>query len=202
MKSRREKLLTPLNAHFAVLGLLLIVTITLGVRLLLAWHTLYASGAQRLEQLQADHRTLELQMRPLDGLPQKVTLSQKQANEFYDKRLPDAYSIISGAIGDLAASTDVHLTRVAYVQDPGIPGVAEVRMDASLSGEYAPLMHFINGLERSKTFFLINGLTLTGQQGGLVNLRLRLTTYLHAADLDRMAPPASDQAESQQGEGQ
>ena len=47
-------------------------------------------------------------------------------------------------------------------------------MDASLSGEYAPLMHFINGLERSKTFFLINGLTLTGQQGGLVNLRLRL----------------------------
>jgi type IV pilus assembly protein PilO len=55
-------------------------------------------------------------------------------------------------------------------------------MDASLSGEYAPLMHFINGLERSKTFFLINGLTLTGQQGGLVNLRLRLNTYLHAAD--------------------
>ena len=46
-------------------------------------------------------------------------------------------------------------------------------MDASLSGEYAPLMHFINGLERSKTFFLINGLTLTGQQGGLVNLRLQ-----------------------------
>ena len=46
-------------------------------------------------------------------------------------------------------------------------------MDASLSGEYAPLMHFINGLERSKTFFLINGLTLTGQQGGLVNLRLK-----------------------------
>ncbi len=34
-------------------------------------------------------------------------------------------------------------------------------------------MHYINGLERSKTFFLITGLTLTGQQGGLVNLRLR-----------------------------
>ena len=57
-------------------------------------------------------------------------------------------------------------------------------MDASLSGEYAPLMHFINGLERSKTFFLITGLTLTGQQGGLVNLRLRLNTYLHASRLE------------------
>ena len=55
-------------------------------------------------------------------------------------------------------------------------------MDASLTGEYAPLMHFINGLERSKTFFLISGLTLTGQQGGTVNLRLRLNTYLHASN--------------------
>ena len=63
-------------------------------------------------------------------------------------------------------------------------------MDASLSGEYAPLMHFINGLERSKTFFLINGLTLTGSQGGLVNLRLRLITYLHAADLNSSLRPS------------
>jgi type IV pilus assembly protein PilO len=49
-------------------------------------------------------------------------------------------------------------------------------------------MHFINGLERSKTFFLINGLTLTGSQGGTVNLRLRLRTYLHASDLSQLAP--------------
>ena len=71
---------------------------------------------------------------------------------------------------------------------PAIAGLAEVRMDASLSGEYAPLMHFINGLERSKTFFLIKGLTLTGQQGGLVNLRLKLDTYLHANDLNQLVP--------------
>jgi hypothetical protein len=71
-------------------------------------------------------------------------------------------------------------------------------MDASLSGEYAPMMHFINGLERSKTFFLINGLTLTGQQGGLVNLRLRLNTYLHAAGLNGL--PAPVQRDEAQGE--
>ena len=74
-------------------------------------------------------------------------------------------------------------------------------MDASLSGEYAPIMHFINGLERSKTFFLINGLTLTGQQGGLVNLRLRLNTYLHAADLNGLPPPVQgDEAQRAEAE--
>ncbi len=81
------------------------------------------------------------------------------------------------------------LTNLAYTPTPAIAGLAELRMDASLSGEYAPLMHFINGLERSKTFFLITGLTLTGQQGGLVNLRLKLNTYLHANDLNQLVPP-------------
>jgi hypothetical protein len=59
------------------------------------------------------------------------------------------------------------------------------------------MMRFINSLERDKMFLVIRGLTLTGQQGGIVNVRLRLTTYLHGADLDRMAPPVggSDNAQ-------
>ena len=53
-------------------------------------------------------------------------------------------------------------------------------MDASLSGDYRPLVLFMNGLERDKMFFVISGVTLTGQQSGTVGLRLRLTTYLRA----------------------
>jgi hypothetical protein len=56
--------------------------------------------------------------------------------------------------------------------------LTEVRMDASLSGDYRPLVLFINSLERDRMFFLIDGVTLTGQQSGTVGLRLRLTTYL------------------------
>jgi hypothetical protein len=39
-------------------------------------------------------------------------------------------------------------------------------------------------------FFIINGITLTGQQGGLVNLRLKLTTYLRSDATD--LPPANN----------
>ena len=53
-------------------------------------------------------------------------------------------------------------------------------MDASLSGDYRPLVLFVNALERDKTFFLITGVTLTGQQSGTVGLRVRLTTYLRS----------------------
>ncbi len=53
-------------------------------------------------------------------------------------------------------------------------------------------MHFINDIERDKNhvFFIIDGLTFTGQQGGMVNLRLRLSTYLQAGASDR--PPADN----------
>ena len=53
------------------------------------------------------------------------------------------------------------LTRVQYAYAPVLAGTAgeltEARMDASLSGDYRPLVLFINSLERDKMFFVING---------------------------------------------
>jgi hypothetical protein len=187
MKELR-KLVSILNLHIAGIALLLILDLVLGVRLFLAWNTLRAAGPEQLQQQQTAYRALQLEMSPLRGLPQKVSLSRTQADEFYATRFPGAYSTISATINDLATKDSVRLTNLAYTPRPALPGLAELDLDASLSGEYAPLMHFINGLERSKTFFLINGLTLTGQQGGLVNLRLRLITYLRAGDLNQLPP--------------
>jgi hypothetical protein len=98
---------------------------------------------------------------------------------------------MAGELGTLAAKDNVRLTRAQYPSAPAINGLTEIRVDASLSGEYTQLMHFINDLERDKNhvFFVINALTLSGQQGGLVNLRLRMTTYLRSSsDL----PPATE----------
>ncbi len=188
MKPVRSKLISLLNLHFAGVALLLILNLVLAVRLFLAWSTLRNASADQLQQQQTAYRALQLEMNPLRGLPQKVSLSRTKADEFYKDRFPGAYSTISATINDLATKNSVRLTNLGYTPTPAIAGLAEVRMDASLSGEYAALMHFINGLERSKTFFLINGLTLTGQQGGLVNLRLKLNTYLHANDLNQLVP--------------
>jgi type IV pilus assembly protein PilO len=200
MKKFSGNLLTLLNLHIAGVALLLILNLVLAVRLFLAWSTLHAAGPEQLQQEQTAYRGLQLEMSPLRGLPQKVDLSRTQADQFYDARFPGAYSTISSAINDLATKNTVRLTNLAYTPRPALPGLIELRMDASLSGEYAPLMHFINGMERSKTFFLINGLTLTGSQGGMVNLRLRLITYLRASDLRQL--PALPQGDESQPAGE
>ncbi len=62
-------------------------------------------------------------------------------------------------------------------------------MDAGITGDYQQIMRFVNSLERDQTFFVIRGMQLTGQQGGLVNLRLRVSTWLRPADVPSGLPP-------------
>jgi type IV pilus assembly protein PilO len=199
MKSLRS-LISLLNLHFAGVALLLILNLVLAVRLFLAWSTLHSASADQLSQQQTALRALQLEMSPLKGLPQKVDVSRSQANEFFGARFPAAYSTISATINDAATKNSVHLTNLSYTPARAPEGLVELRLDASVTGEYAPLMHFINGLERNKTFFLINGLTLTGQQGGLVNLRLRLNTYLHASNSNQLVPLVQGDEAAAQGE--
>jgi type IV pilus assembly protein PilO len=64
------------------------------------------------------------------------------------------------------------------VQALSTDGVTELRIDGAVMGDYVSVAHFINAMERSKSFFLIENLALTGAQGGLVNLQLRIGTYI------------------------
>ena len=75
-----------------------------------------------------------------------------------------------------------------------------MEIDARLSGDYRPLVQFINSLERDKMFFVINGVTLTGQQTGTVNLRLRLTTYLRGNAMQNLAATGGADADKSLGD--
>ncbi len=182
-----------LNLHLAAVGLLAVLNIVLLVRLGLAWRDLGSGRQDQLQQEQVRLAQLQAQAARLNGLPQKVDQSRKDADKFYAQRIPANYSSILAELGALTTKNNVRFTRAGYTQTPAIAGLAELRIDANFSGEYSAMMRVINGLERDKMFFVINALTLTGQQGGLVNLRLRLTTYLHAADASKL-PPSSEPA--------
>ena len=185
-----------LNVHIAGVVLLATLNIFLAARLFLAWHDLGSGRQNQLQQEQLTLAQLHAQTDRVEGLPEKVDASRKQAGSFYASRIPANYSSIAAELGNLAAKNNIRLTRAGYTQTPALEGLADIRVDANLSGEYTGIMRFINGLERDKMLFLISGVTLTGQQGGLVNLRLRLNTYLHAADASQLPPSTGDNAQS------
>jgi type IV pilus assembly protein PilO len=177
----REKLFSPVGLHAAGFGILAIATIVLAVRVGLDWRATSSSNVDALAGRQVELRTLQLQTAPLRGLDKKVALSRKQIDDFYEKRIPPSYSAILERLGQLQSKAPVRLTRVGYTQAPGSGDLIEIRMDAGLSGDYPAIMRFVNGLERSQTFFMIRAMALNGQQSGTVNLRLQFSTWLRPA---------------------
>lgn len=200
MKAPRSGIFTQLNLHIAAIAVLAVVDLVLLVQLFLAWNTLRADRPEELASQQTQLRTAQLQSMPLRNLPERIADSQDGAARFFDTRVAGADSGIVAELGSVSQKAGVRLGRVQYALAPALKDTSEVRIDATVSGDYTPVMRFINDLERDKMFFVINGITLTGQQGGLVNLRLRMTTYLHGADAEHLQPSGSDDSSQSGGE--
>jgi len=183
LTARARALLTAMNLHFAGVAALAVLALYGVVHLVFVLQGLKANDAEALDQQRVELRSAELAAMPLRGLDKKLLVSTADADAFYARRLPYAISEVAAELGALTKREGAHMTRIQYAYAPVLSGsdaLTEVKMDASVSGDYRPIVQFINALERDKVFFVINGINLTGQQTGQVNLRLRITTYLRA----------------------
>ena len=198
LNARARALLTAVNLHYAGVAALLVVVLYMVLHLLFLSQSLKSHNADALSQQRTLLTTARLQAKPLRGLDSKIAASTHDADAFYADRLPYAYSQVLSELGHLTQKSNVRLANVQYAQQPVLSGanaLTELHMDASVSGDYRPIVEFINGLERDKMFFLVNGINLSGQQTGMVNLRIRLTTYLRAPNAkEASAQPAPEPA--------
>lgn len=190
LTAQARHLLTAVNLHFAGVAALVVLDLYLLAHLFFAWQAVATSGPDALSQQRTMLRAAQIAGRSLEGIDGKLTTSTEQANAFYQGRLPYAYSQVASELGVLTKRSNVRLARVQYAQTPQLSGASaltQVSMDASISGDYRPVIGFINALERDRMFFVITGITLTGQQTGQVNLRLRIVTYLREPGPDEMS---------------
>jgi hypothetical protein len=161
---------------------LLVAVVALSIRFGLDWAATNNSSTGALQAKQLQLKAMNLETLPLRGLGKRVDDTRDQMQAFYSRRVPLNYSSIATRIGELALKGPVRLTRVQYTQGPPGSDLTEISMDAGIIGGYPQIMRFVNGLERDQTFFVIRAMSLTGQQGGQVNLRLRVSTWLRPAD--------------------
>jgi hypothetical protein len=190
LTARARTLVTAMNLHFAGVALLALLDLYLVVHLIFVWQGLSANNADAIDQQHVQLIAAQLAAKPLRGLDKKLVVSTRDANSFYQARLPYADSQVAAEIGALTHRAGVRWTHAQYAYTPELSGsdaLTEVSIDASVSGDYRPIMQFINAVERDKLFFVINGINLTGQQTGQVNLRIRLTTYLRPPNPDELS---------------
>ena len=136
-----------------------------------------ASRQQELNQLRAQLTTKNRQVEPLRGLDKKIPLAMQQIDDFYKTRFSAHDSDVAETLGNLSKQTGVKIESTKYkTDDPESVGLRREEIEASIEGDYQPLMKFLNGLERSKVFFIVNSIGLATQNGP-IKLQINLETY-------------------------
>src|ERR1700693_579797 len=140
-----------------------------------------ASRRQDLNQSWAELRTKTRQVEPLNNLDKKVVLANQQITDFYKQRFPAQESQILTELGKLESANGVTMEQAHYrVHDTELGRLRPFEMEADLSGNYRSLAMFVNALERDETFFIINSISLAGEQKGPIKLQMKLETYMKA----------------------
>lgn len=140
------------------------------------------AGSEQSRQQEMSQLWVNLKKReaaPWRGLDKKIPQAQKQIADFYRDRFPDTYSSISTTLDKVSAESGARVSGEKFSQkEADIEGLQRVEISSEVSGDYLQLVRFINGLERSKLFFMVDDLELGNEQNGVVKLQIKMETYL------------------------
>jgi Tfp pilus assembly protein PilO len=106
---------------------------------------------------------------------------EKQWDEFFNTHFHPAgqgYSAISEDLGGLSRSSGLQSDTITFHQhSPDARGLMELEISTAVEGDYDSLVQFLNKLEHSDNFYVLDGLSLASSSAGKLRLNLQLRTY-------------------------
>ena len=141
---------------------------------------------------------------PRTGLPDKASLAQtrdgltrevarisdpaqtrEDLKQLYARNIPDRFSSISEELENLFRESGVSQQGIKYTpesdQKSSLPGVQQIKVETTVTGDYLKVARFINSMEKSQLLFIIDKISLTNQEGGKVSLQITFDTFLKPA---------------------
>lgn len=110
-----------------------------------------------------------------------IPLAGRQCDAFYQKAFFDSttgYSQIESDLNAISKQAGVQTSGLNFKQsDVKGRGVKEVLVNTRVTADYPSLIRFINGIERSQDFYLLDQLRLHSGKAGMIDLDLDLHTY-------------------------
>jgi Tfp pilus assembly protein PilO len=149
------------------------------------WRMSAVSSEQQLQlqtvRLRAELAALQSNLNHAEAVKRSIPQIAAESNQFYSQELlneSDGYASLLADLGTIAQKAGLQTSGVRFQQKPvSKQGVTEVDTTAVIEGSYEGLIRFINGLERSKNFYVLDSLELASSTGGQVKLNIRLHTY-------------------------
>jgi Tfp pilus assembly protein PilO len=121
----------------------------------------------------------------LQLLKSRIVQSEREARELTGTAMPPEQTVFSDVLQEMDK-----LAKASHVQAAGIgfdkaktttAGLREIGITANVEGQYSDVIEFLNAIERSPIFFIVDEITLTGSRAetgnGAIRLGVRLETY-------------------------
>lgn len=168
------------------LGIVLLADVVLAVVSYRLTADSQAAQKLALSDVRTKKKVLESAVQRATGIRASLPEVQKQCDLFEESLRPSArgYSGILADIGQIAGKAGIATDSVTFRQDD-LParGLVKVDVTATVAGDYNGVVRFINGLQRSDNFYILDGLSLVGgaeARGTNLKLSLHLKTYFRA----------------------
>lgn len=164
------------------LGLVLLLDLFLAI---VSWTLATApqTPRQELSRLIAQEKILDADISRAQKIRENVPKNLQDFDKFERSFPPKAagYSDLLGDLGNLARQAGLQTENLAFKEkDIAGRGLTEVDVTATVNGDYSSVVRFINGLQRSEKFYILDDLTLAAaaqSPAGPLRVNLHLKTY-------------------------
>lgn len=136
---------------------------------------------QERSRLALEAKLLRADLRRGEAIRASLPQVGVDCDAFYRQSFLDSktgYSEIESDLSSIAQKSNVRTPSVSFDQKPVKDrGVSEVSIRTTVDADYPSIVRFINGLERSKNFYLVDGLRLASASTGTIQLQIEMHTY-------------------------
>jgi Tfp pilus assembly protein PilO len=133
---------------------------------------------KRLELLEKSYRADNAR---LNKFRAELPVDEKQWDEFFTTHFRPAgagYSAVSEDLGQLSHSAGLRTDTISFHQHTAdARGLMEIEITTAVEGDYESLVNFLDKLEHSDHFYVLDGLSLASSNAGKIRLNIQLRTY-------------------------
>ncbi len=174
--------------------ILVVLGLFLAADLGLAVYSWQLASAPQTPQKEFDDENTKLMLlkgdiKSAQDIKDHMPLTRSDCEKF-EQSLPPAntgYSSLTAELDEIAKKAGLQIVTLSDRQkELTTRGMAEVSIDATVSGDYGSVVRFLNGLQRSQRFYVVDGLALaTDAQNqsanGPIRVGLHVRTYFRVA---------------------
>jgi hypothetical protein len=136
----------------------------------------------RLSMLEKQYRADNTR---LERFRTELPADEKQWDEFFTTHFHAegaGYSAISEDLGGLSRSAGLRSDAISFHQHTAdARGLIQVDIITAVEGDYGSLVQFLDKLEHSDNFYVLDNLTLASDMQGKLRLNVQLRTYFRTA---------------------